>query len=110
MVEAGSLSKERTNEAIERTFEHRATHPVPVALKAPGKGLPKTPRRLPVVLSLEEIRRLIDAAFNLFHRAMLTTLYSTGMRHAELTRIGTADGKEQQIKQSTLSSAPIDKT
>lgn len=42
----------------------------------------KTPERLPIILSLEEVRRLIDAATNLLHRALLMTLYSTGMRRA----------------------------
>ena len=43
---------------------------------------PKQPRRLPTVLSLEEVARLIDAASNLYHRTLLMTLYSTGMRRA----------------------------
>ncbi len=58
---------------------------------------PKTPRRLPVVLSLEEVRRLIDAAINLFHRAMLMTLYATGMRRAELTRLKVTDINSQRM-------------
>ena len=45
---------------------------------------PKAPRRLPIILTREEAVRLIDSASNLFHRAMLITLYSTGMRRAEL--------------------------
>jgi site-specific recombinase XerD len=45
---------------------------------------PKQPRRLPTVLSPEEVARLIDSASNLFHRTLLMTLYSTGMRRAEL--------------------------
>ena len=45
---------------------------------------PKAPRRLPIILSQQEVVRLIDSASNLFHRAMLMTLYSTGMRRAEL--------------------------
>jgi integrase len=35
----------------------------------------------------EEAVRLIDSASNLFHRAMLMTLYSTGMRRAELCHL-----------------------
>jgi len=47
--------------------------------------LPRTHRReLPLVLSTGEIARLIDAAPNLRYRTILMTLYSTGMRRAEL--------------------------
>jgi len=38
---------------------------------------PKTPRRLPTVLSPEEITRLIEASTNLMHRTMLMVLYGT---------------------------------
>jgi len=48
---------------------------------------PKIPRRLPTVLSQDEVARLIDSAANLGHRAMLMTLYSTGMRRAELCHL-----------------------
>jgi site-specific recombinase XerD len=48
-------------------------------------------RRLPVVLSPEEAMRLIDSARNLFHRAMLMTLYSRGLRRAELCRLKVSD-------------------
>src|SRR5438270_13369826 len=52
---------------------------------------PKAPRRLPIILTQEEAIRLIDSASNLFHRAMLMTLYSTGMRRAELCHLQVAD-------------------
>jgi site-specific recombinase XerD len=52
---------------------------------------PKAPRRLPIILTREEAARLIDSASNLFHRAMLITLYSTGMRRAELCRLKVED-------------------
>ena len=45
---------------------------------------PRAARKLPVILTQEEAVRLIDSASNLFHRTMLMTLYSTGMRRAEL--------------------------
>jgi integrase/recombinase XerD len=52
---------------------------------------PKRPRKLPVILSPEEVAQLIDAARNLFHRTMLMTLYSTGVRRAELCRLQVTD-------------------
>ena len=52
---------------------------------------PKHSRRLPTVLSQEEVARLIDASGNLMHRAMVMTLYATGVRRAESCRLKVAD-------------------
>ena len=52
---------------------------------------PKAGRKLPIILTQEEAIRLIDSASNLFHRAMLMTLYSTGMRRAELCHLKVED-------------------
>ena len=52
---------------------------------------PKQPRRLPIVLSQEEAIALINSAKNLYHRAMIETLYSTGMRRAELCQLKVED-------------------
>ena len=52
---------------------------------------PKEQRRLPTVLSLEEVGRLIDAAGNLQQRALLMVLYGTGMRRAEVARLKVSD-------------------
>ena len=52
---------------------------------------PKTPQRLPVILSQDEVKRMIDAATSLLHRTLLMTLYSTGMRRAEVTRLKVSD-------------------
>jgi integrase/recombinase XerD len=54
-------------------------------------------RRLPVVLSPQEAMRLIDSARNLFHRAMLMTLYSCGLRRAELCRLKVSDIDSQRM-------------
>jgi integrase/recombinase XerD len=52
---------------------------------------PKTPRRLPTVLSPEEVTRLIEASTNLMHRTMLMVLYGTGMRRTEVSLLKVAD-------------------
>ena len=44
---------------------------------------PKRRDRLPVVLSPEEVQRLIAGAKNLYHRTMLLTLYGAGLRRSE---------------------------
>jgi integrase len=52
---------------------------------------PKEERRLPVVLSQEEVGRLIEASGSLMHRAMLMTLYATGVRRTEAANLQVAD-------------------
>ncbi len=54
-------------------------------------------RRLPVVLSVEEARRLIQAARNLFHQAMLMTLYSCGLRRSELCQLKVSNVDSQRM-------------
>jgi site-specific recombinase XerD len=52
---------------------------------------PRRPVRLPTVLSLEEVGRLINSARNRYHFVILMTLYSTGLRRAELCRLKASD-------------------
>ena len=52
---------------------------------------PKHPRRLPAVLTVEEVARLIDSARNLLDRTLLMVLYSTGMRNFELRGLQVKD-------------------
>jgi integrase/recombinase XerD len=52
---------------------------------------PKKDHRLPAVLSQEEVAQLIQAASTSFHRTLLMTLYATGARNAELTRLKFSD-------------------
>ena len=51
---------------------------------------PKWSRRLPTILTPEEMSRLISSAKNLFHYAMLLTMYSAGLRRSELCRLNAA--------------------
>jgi site-specific recombinase XerD len=57
----------------------------------PDLPYPKRPKRLPTVLSQDEVARLIDSASNLLDHAMLMTLYATGIRRAELIRLKVED-------------------
>jgi integrase/recombinase XerD len=59
--------------------------------------LPKFRRRLPTVLSPEEVARLIDSARNLYHRTLVMTLYSTAMRRAELCHLKVRDIDSQRM-------------
>jgi integrase/recombinase XerD len=52
---------------------------------------PKAPRRLPIILTVEEVARLIDSARNLLDRTMLMVLYSTGMRNREMRYLQVKD-------------------
>ena len=60
---------------------------------------PKTPRKLPVVLSPEEITRMIEAAPNLMHRTILMVLYGTGIRRTEasLLKVNDIDSERMVI-------------
>jgi integrase/recombinase XerD len=58
---------------------------------------PKVPRRLPTILTVEEVARLIDSARNLFERTMLMVLYSTGMRNAEMRHLQVKDIDSQSM-------------
>ena len=58
---------------------------------------PQDGRRLPTVLSREEVSRLINAAGNLFRRTLLITLYGTGMRRSELAHLKVDDIDSQRM-------------
>jgi len=58
---------------------------------------PKKRHRLPTILSQEEVWQLIDAAPTAFYRTVLMTLYATGVRNAELTRLKVSDVDSQRM-------------
>src|SRR3954468_9270627 len=58
---------------------------------------PRVPKKLPKILSREEVARLIDASSSLFERTLLMVLYGTGMRRAEVARLKIADIDSQRM-------------
>jgi len=58
---------------------------------------PKVRRKLPKILSQEEVTRLIDASNSLFERTLLMVLYGTGMRRSEVARLKLADIDSQRM-------------
>jgi len=58
---------------------------------------PKAPRRLPTILTVEEVGRVIDSARNLMDRTLRMVLYSTGMRSRELRGLEVKDIDSQSM-------------
>lgn len=58
---------------------------------------PKKGFHLPVILSRDEVSRLIESALTPFHRTILITLYATGLRRAELANLKITDIDSQRM-------------
>jgi integrase/recombinase XerD len=58
---------------------------------------PKTPQKLPVVLSPEEVTRMIEAARNRMHRTILMVLYGTGIRRTEASLLKVSDVDSERM-------------
>ena len=61
---------------------------------------PKCTERLPIILSQEEVERIINSVSHLLERAIVMTLRSAGMRFTEMTRltIGDIDSKRMMVR------------
>src|SRR5689334_1233338 len=86
----------RVQTAALRFFYRKVLHQ---HLSADDLPLPKLLRRqIPIVLSPDEVTRMIDATPNLRHRTILMTLYSTGARRSELCHLRPEDiDKERMV-------------
>ncbi len=58
---------------------------------------PKKPKTLPVILSRDEVKALLLAPSHLKHRAILATLYATGVRVSELCQLQGTDIDSQRM-------------
>lgn len=79
--------------------------------------IPKREKKLPTVLSMNEVRRLLESIPNLKHRVLLTLVYSSGLRIGEAVRLKRSDidperrtvhirqGKGKKDRYTVLSSA-----
>lgn len=81
-------------------FDWLARHRGFSANPARGVRAPKSPRRLPKALSVEQMQQLLDGAgepqtkpADLRDRAMFELLYSSGLRLAELVALDADDGR-----------------
>jgi len=52
---------------------------------------PRRPQKMPEVLSVEEVERMISLTSNIKHRAILTIMYSAGLRRMELLQLKSSD-------------------
>ncbi|MFH0990980.1 MAG: site-specific integrase [bacterium] len=59
---------------------------------------PKREKRLPIVLSTEEVKRLLDAMNTLKHRMVLMACYSAGLRVGEAVRLKVTDIDSQRMQ------------
>jgi integrase/recombinase XerD len=53
--------------------------------------LPRYETKLPVILSKQEVKALLEAPRNLGHRAILATMYGAGLRASEATNLKVSD-------------------
>jgi hypothetical protein len=62
----------------------------------------RTPRKLPTILSAEEVIRFLEAVSSLKSRAALTTAYAAGLRASEALSLKVTDTQRLERKVDTL--------
>ena len=99
LIESRKLAYSSFNQAVcalRFLYTHTIRVPWPVAMVPFGKRA----KRLPTVLSRQEIDDLLQCTENLKHRTFLSTLYACGMRLSEASylRIPDLDSARMQIR------------
>lgn len=90
LIEERKLSWSSCNQAAHaiRFFYHVTLKRPEVALEIPR---PRLPKKLPEILSRDEVARLIDAVANVKHRTLLMTTYAAGLRLSEVITLKPGD-------------------
>lgn len=91
-----SATMRQFSSALRLYSEHLST----VTERLPTVATPRRERILPKVVSEEAVRKLILATDNMKHKAIMSTLYSTGLRVGELLQLRVTDvqGKRGLIR------------
>ena len=97
LIEAQRVSWSSFNQAVcglRFLYTHTHRMPWPVTMVPFGKR----PRRLPTVLSAEEVQELLQCTRNLKHRTLLMTLYAAGLRLSEAAELRIPDIDSQRMQ------------
>ncbi|WP_420577991.1 site-specific tyrosine recombinase/integron integrase [Ekhidna sp.] len=90
LIEKQNISRSTQNQSI-NAIKFYLEHVLGQDRQSFNLERPKKVQKLPEVLSVEEVARILKASGNLKHKAILTTLYSAGLRIGELLSLKTAD-------------------
>ena len=90
---ASPITLNATISGLKFFFDVTLNHPELMSRMQPVK----VPRTLPVVLSREEVSRLIAAAWNLKHQTALSVAYGTGLRASEVISLKVGDVDSQRM-------------
>lgn len=96
LIEERKLSWSSCSQAAHaiRFFYHVTLKRPQVALEIPR---PRLPKKLPEILSREEVARLFDMTPNIKHRTLLMTTYAAGLRVSEVVALKPADIDSQRM-------------
>jgi integrase/recombinase XerD len=99
MIEERQVSYSTFNVAVS-AFRFFYTHTVRVSWKVKRLPYQKSPRKLPQILSRDEMTRLFAAARTPKYRALFMTIYSAGLRLGEARRlqVGDVDAERMTVR------------
>lgn len=84
LLQAKSINGRKHRISAVKLFYH---YTIRQPLKFKYIEYPRSEKKLPIVLSQDEIKRIINACDNLKHKAIIYLLYSTGMRVGEVINL-----------------------